>query len=822
MPAYDTRCNLGNENAPSTGFPWKKMLAAATVLIMVVGGVAAILPALSTSPVKAPASEPVKAMAGARTVSYEISHFGESYIKNPDITNYQGNRTLTEGLNSWWPDRLSGYNEYVVRNKYPFVTAYTLESGYTTADIDPGFGMTMMARMSIVAKNLPTMGTAKGMDPIFIPILDQTTAGGGNVTLNWRSDVATAQEIAELKAVTSTYFGRVYYAAPKVSLTDDGYWNLIYGNMTFDRAAAQTYLDLPGVGSLMTEFTTANAGNAIGNAWLNDWMTETGGGGIYDTAAGYEYPNDIRQVILSLDPSSTPDKLIVRIWSISWGNDVMLMRYFDASGLNQDMQSYFEDMYFNATIGVTWANITTSYYMQYAVLGWADQVTGAGSWMLEAMHIDYVGSADPPPAWQSRFNPYDPEKVDYTRLSLLPGTTMYGQQVSYYTAPTYWTLDTGETLTVKLPTRGFLGYTPYVGASNTLSVTKVAELNSHSYWGEAVLGNCIPDLKSNYNHATKTIALTGPTSYARNPSPQNSLINYTGVPMFVFDVSTVSDYGVVMQEPAPYVAGNTYHLVITAKNFTGATLASPGWNGIASLTIPAGMTIGGTAGPATAQFAFNPANSGVLTLEAVFTTDGFKKVLYSEVAYPADVTGAYLAYAGPFVKSLYTGWNLISIPLVSSYKASTLPGLVTGDTIVAWNPSSQSYRQYIKGVSPSIMDFNIDAHTGYWIYVSGPRTMNLVGDAARTMQTRTIAMPASGIGWFTVGFQSFDATKKASNIPQMYSVAGKITVVASFDPVTKQYKSWLAAIPGVNNFALVAGMGYWCYTSSSGTLSYMP
>ncbi len=470
-----------------------------------------------------------------RAVTYEISHFFESYLKNSNPT-VQGNRTATPGLNIWWTGRGMYYGELVLRNTYPFVTAYPLESGLTVPDVDPGFGITTMARMNITAKNLEGVGTNIGKDPIFVPVLNHAV-GGGVVTLQWRSDVMAPWEITEMKAVTSNYFARTYYGAPRIAVTDDGWWNELYGHITLDRLAAQAYLGLPGSGDLRTEFTTANAGNAIGNAWLNDWMTETGMGGIYDISPAYEYANDIRQLVLTLDPMSTPDKLNVRIWSMSWGNDMLLMRYFDVSGLNPYIQSFFEDMYLNATIGPTSGNFETSYYMQYAILAWADPTTGDGSWMLEPTHADIVGSQYPPPAWQSRFDPYDPEHTNWMRTSRLPGTVHYGQQVSYWSAPSFWNLKPGEKLTVKLPATSAVGFEPYVGASDILSMTKQTELNSHAYTGQVVPGKGSPDMTPYYNPATKTITILGPTGFQRNPNPSNPLINYTGVPQFLLDVS---------------------------------------------------------------------------------------------------------------------------------------------------------------------------------------------------------------------------------------------------------------------------------------------
>lgn len=635
---------------PSRKSPLRMIAAVAAVATMILTALAVVAPALQPGLTELP----IRVDAGEQEITYELSHFGESYMKTTNYA-YQGNRTLTEGLNPWWGARQTNYGEYIVRTVYPFITSYELESGFTTPDTDPGFGLQTMARMHIAAKNLTSMGTADSKDPIFIPILDDTTPGGGNVTLQWRSDVMTPQEVADMKAVVSSHFARTYYGAPRyASLADDGYFNELYGHMTFDRAAAMTYLDLPGVGDLRAEFNTSNAGNAIGDLWLNDWGAETGGQGIYDIAAAYEYSNDIKQLRLTLDPSSTANLIKVRIWSLSWGNDALMMRYFDVSGLNRYMQSYFEDMYFNATIGVNSADIDTSYYMQYAILGWADQTTGKAAWMLEPMHLDYVGSSDPLPAWQSRFNPYDPEQTDATRLSLLPGTTMYGQQVSYYTAPSHWNLNSGEKLTVKLPTRNAVGYAPYVGASDVLSVAKVAEINTHAYWGEWVLGNCVPGLSSYYNPVTKTITVNGPTAFSQNANPSYPALNYTGVPQFVFDVSKVSSYDVkVLPVGGPYFASVAYTVNVTAKNLNGTATA---WDGSLTLT----SNIGGAVfGSTTHTFTNNAYWQTTVTFPSPVPA---AYVNATDTWFAADVGGSQ----GPFEVHAIPQFGLLVVPLVGA------------------------------------------------------------------------------------------------------------------------------------------------------------
>jgi hypothetical protein len=403
------------------------------------------------------------------------------------------------------------------------------------------------------------------------------------------------------------------------------------------------------------------------------------------------------------------------MYTVSWGSDVYMMRMFDASGLNKYMESYFEDMYFNATIVSDSANIETSYYMEYAIEAWANPTTGAPAWSLQAQHIDYVGTASTAPTWVSKFNPYDPEQhPEMVMTSYLPGTTRYGQNVDYYVTPMYWPLIAGETLSFKLPTRDFYGYTPYIGTSDALNAGKVTELQGHGVSGAAVLGTCTPNMLPYYTPGTKTVLFTGPTTYGRDPSPINPALNYSGVPELIIEVSQLTTFNLPLQ----------------------------------------------------------------------------------------------------------VGWNLVSVPLVHSYKASTLPGLATGDTITTWIESTQVYKTYIKGVSPPIADFSIAAHAGVWIWVQSAKTLPLQGTLASGTQTRTITLPGGGSGWFILGLESMVTTRHAADIRAMYAPAGSVTVVASFDNVAKTYKTWIAAVPAVNNFLLVPGLAYWVYVTAPGTLTY--
>jgi len=190
------------------------------------------------------------------------------------------------------------------------------------------------------------------------------------------------------------------------------------------------------------------------------------------------------------------------------------------------------------------------------------------------------------------------------------------------------------------------------------------------------------------------------------------------------------------------------------------------------------------------------------------------------ITFSASGVLTYNMEPGFFTLNLVTGWNFVSAPLVGyGYKASSL-GLLTGDTIAQWNPATKAYQSYIVGIP--VNDFTIAPSTGYWINVpSGMRTLTLYGSVPTTALSKTITVPAGG-GWAIIGFAGLNMTRHAKDIPSMYSIPGSITTVASYNPVTKSYTSWISLVPNTNNFLLVPGQAYWVLCGASGTLTYVP
>jgi hypothetical protein len=214
----------------------------------------------------------------------------------------------------------------------------------------------------------------------------------------------------------------------------------------------------------------------------------------------------------------------------------------------------------------------------------------------------------------------------------------------------------------------------------------------------------------------------------------------------------------------------------------------------------------------------SPGNNDIQRRPAIVATDPGRVF----VTWQDDKAGTYDVYSSagelPFIIDLVTGWNFVSFPRVGfGYNASTL-GLMTGDTVTQWNPTTQRYQNYIIGFP--VNDFAILPNTGYWINVpSGTRSLTVFGSVPTTNQQKSITVPTGG-GWATIGFAMSDLTRHAKDVPGMYSVPGSITAVSTYNPVAQMYTTWVSVIPDMNNFALVPGQAYWIMCRASGVLTY--
>jgi hypothetical protein len=828
------------------------------VVAIMVASAFVMLASVAKAPASTPADDtPARTLAGEREVSFTISNIGESYLKDSrDVDGARGLHSATPGLSEWWWSRLINYSDTVAHDSYPYYVAYQPESSnnnYNKVAHLP-YGTYGFYRLAIEARNLTTVATGPGKDPLYIPILGggSYAAGlamdGGTVKLKWHFTYLTTND--KDKMVAGTHYANTYYGVVASVLApfdsqqypNDGWYVEQTGTAEFDRLAAAKFLGLENPStSLIDQFNTKNtptvpgAQGPMNQSWWENYLADGRNAGpagnppagAYNIFACYDYDinsGPSRNYFLKVDPGlSTPDKLVLRIWGCVWGTEYLMLRYLDVQGLQPNFIASPEDWYFNATITTTGANIESRMSAVYHMTTWKDTNWWGPAYMLEAQHVDYNDLGD---GWTSRFFDYMAYATNWrpTRAQYEPGTNNFGVETAYITTPTLWNLADREKLVVKLPTGPHMGYIPYTGTVDDAfpkfgggNLAKIAEMNTHQMWGELVLGpGTLPSglyTVSNYSAATKTLTINGPTNFAGNMNPHTgyTTLYETGVPKLMFDVAKVSDY--VMTLPAgPYQTGVTYTMTVTAKNISGNTVTD--WNGTVNMVASAGVTLGA------AQHVYSIGEAGVWTTTVLFTTTGSKTITATDSLFSLDVKTTLSVTPGGFDLVLAKGWNLVTVPLVGyGYKASTL-GLLNGDVVSGWNSSTLAYdKNYIVGSSPARNDFLIAESTGYWIYANAVETLSLLGSVPTTPQTRTITVPAVTGGWVIVGFNSLNTTRHASNIPAMYS-GGVINTVAGYNTTSGLYNVY-TGIPRTD-FWLVPGQAYWCWCTASGVLTYNP
>ncbi|MDH4123685.1 MAG: PKD domain-containing protein, partial [Thermoplasmata archaeon] len=382
-------------------------------------------------------------------------------------------------------------------------------------------------------------------------------------------------------------FGCAQREVPRGSTNDDGYWFELMGKIQYSRQAAIGFLGWDGTGDVRSWFNATNAARALDNSWLDVWSAEGGSGGAFDIYTAYDYPVDIRVVRLSLDlQNSTADSLVIRMYSVSWGMEVLMVRYMEAANITKKgLQSFMEDFYLNASVSPSMSNITCRATCSYDLIAWEDQnpAVWSGAWMLEMMHIDRCGNTPPHIIYDSPYTGIDPDETDWLRPSYSPWTTNYCNNVSYWRAPLNNSLAANEKMIFKLPQNDVLGIKPGRGTSDNLDASKLTELKSNLYWGRMVLGSWNwpnQTVRDSYDKASKTVTLQGPAVYPNESQPLDSTVLLHGVPMLVFDVQRATSYQVSVS--GPLVPPTKNSVTVTIKNHTGATVTD--WNGTVDLS----------------------------------------------------------------------------------------------------------------------------------------------------------------------------------------------------------------------------------------------
>lgn len=589
----------------------------------------------------------VTAPSTEREVVWTISNMFELREKEMgwfDDPNKLGHWGDEMGVNSYLLLRESWYDKHILRDSYPFMQVWSPYSRLTVPDSHAGFLVTSWYRMYTDARNIEELGTGPGKDPIFLPILGDRNLDGGNVDIRWYSTYLTSDELTQIRQGThyaNSYYGVPYGVTPS-SAADDGFWNELHGRMWLDRNASVKFLNLPGLGDLRTEFEAERLN--INTLWMDDWIAEGSHGGQYDIYTAYDYPLDNRGVWVTLDPESTVDALVLRFWTISWGNEILLQRYTEGATVSPNWNGWPDDWYLNITMRNGSGDLRSRAVMGYSLTAWKDLESFSGAWMLESNDLDWCGNTAYHNSYMSKYNDYDPDQTDASRHSWSPGTVNYGNRVSYWSAPTELDLAAGERLVIKLPSNetSVIGITPYRGTSDVLDDNKKAELTGNMYWGELVMGNGWPngtvesDLKGFYNETAKTVDIRGPVDFPRYPNPIYPDLMETGAPTFLFDVSEASYYDITVEGDEPILPDEVRTVTVTARNMTGAVVTD--WNSTMGFSVVFYPADGNVIILMYTEHTFDPSEVGMYQQTVTFHA-GIWVIMAQDLVYDPDVCG---------------------------------------------------------------------------------------------------------------------------------------------------------------------------------------
>jgi hypothetical protein len=593
---------------------WSALMSILVICSMIVS-VLTFLAVPSPNSVEASTSSwsPNSDPAGKREAVYVFNHWGETYLKNErwnrtNVSNpltvsmaelghhgvYSASSTRTHGnptgmgvsdwLNGTGCIRQSYYGEYAVRSdRYPYIFADQpyAHAGYETPGLDPTTGLDWITwipyRITGTIKNesMARTGSDAGhaYHAWFVPHLGPNSKSGGYINCSYYGTYLTDKEIIRIKTPSpptgNVHYASWYYGVPGgwVATTNDGYFYELQGKIQYSRQAAIAYLGYSdAAGDARTWFNANKA--AIQAAWLKDWTwngSEPAGTGsnknssyrgVMGIYTGYEYDlnnSGMFNLMLKLDTAnSTYRTLTIRLYSISWGIDTLMLRMMErcnvtgwwtnstnSRNIRGSMTDYHEDLYWNISAGPDRANMFFRMVNCYRCTAWEDPSSSVfmGGWMLEVFHPDYVGNGAgnmvPGTYWSypSPYQRYDPDMfaTDRTTMSQVPGTRRYQKNASYWMSPVVRNFSKYECFVFDLNTshywgtagRDFIGINPtWVGdptqSTNGILTDNINKGNftKNMYWGRLKLGDyCtpFPIVKGGnaYNNVTQVLNISG-------------------------------------------------------------------------------------------------------------------------------------------------------------------------------------------------------------------------------------------------------------------------------------------------------------------------
>ena len=197
----------------------------------------------------------------------------------------------------------------------------------------------------------------------------------------------------------------------------------------------------------------------------------------------------------------------------------------------------------------------------------------------------------------------------------------------------------------------------------------------------------------------------------------------------------------------------------------------------------------------------------------ISASDAAGNTVYDEMA---NYTATTLPASGTTL-NLYTGWNLISLPLMPEDTSITsLLSPINGNYSIIWeynaSDTSDHWKKYDPGVPFGNDLINMEPGKGYWIMMTSDDTLPISGTVPEStdIDLRT--------GWNLVGFNSLDSKPIAEALS---SINGNYSIVWAYNAsdTTDHWKKYDPGVPFGNDLINVEpGRGYWIMMTSEGIL----
>ena len=167
--------------------------------------------------------------------------------------------------------------------------------------------------------------------------------------------------------------------------------------------------------------------------------------------------------------------------------------------------------------------------------------------------------------------------------------------------------------------------------------------------------------------------------------------------------------------------------------------------------------------------------------------------------------------------NLYTGWNLISLPLMPEDTSITsLLSPISGNYSIVWeynaSDTSDHWKKYDPGVPFENDLINMEPGKGYWILMTSDNTLSISGTVP---ESTDIILKT---GWNLIGYNFLDSQPIAEALS---SINGNYSIVLAYNAsdTADHWKKYDPSVPFENDLTIVEpGKGYWIMMTSDDIL----